>query len=188
MKASHLKSFEEAMAGQFLTKKIHCPVHLSGGNEKQLIKIFKNIAPKDYVFSTHRNHYHYLLHTRNWDMLAEQILYKNDSMHTCDVEHNFYSSSIVAGCVAIAVGVALALKLKKDKRKVWCFIGDGATDEGWFYEAVKYAGAQDLPVTYIVEDNNRSVAANKKQRWGKIIYYNYKCGYPHCGTGKWVTF
>jgi len=190
MNADHLKQFEDTIAEQFKAKKIHCPIHLSSGNFKQLISIFKNIAKDDYVFSTHRNHAHYLLHTRDFDRLAEQILKGNDSMHTCDVERKFYSSSIVAGCVAIAAGVALALKMKGSKQKVWVFCGDGAVDEGWFHEALRYAAMQDLPITYVVEDNDRSVVANKKQRWGKgkLIHYKYTCGYPHAGVGEWVTF
>jgi pyruvate dehydrogenase E1 component alpha subunit len=184
MTIEELRHFEKCVADLFKAKWIRCPIHLSGGNERELTALFKLISPADYVFSTHRNHYHYLLHTRNWDRLFKQIL-KGDSMHTCDPKHNFYSSSIVGGCVAIACGVALALKMKKSKQKVWVFVGDGATDEGWFTEALKYATAQELPITYIIEDNDRSVCTNKKQRWGK---YEYICDYPHVGIGEFVNF
>ena len=195
MNAKELQEFEKGIADLFKAGKIRCPVHLSSGNEDILIEIFAGIAKDDYIFSTHRNHLHYLLHTGQWDMLTKQILVNNDSMHTCDPKHNFYSSSIVAGCVAIACGVAYALKLKKSKQRVWCFIGDGATDEGWFWEALKYAESQDLSITYVIEDNDRSVVATKKQRWGpledkvnnKIKIYHYKCAYPHVGIGQWVN-
>lgn len=101
-------------------------------------------------------------------------------MHTIDPAIRFYSSAIVAGTVAIAAGVALALKNKKSKNKVWAFIGDGATDEGWYWEAKHYAEANDLPITYIIEDNNRSVCSSKSQR------YCYKCKWPHAGIGEFV--
>jgi thiamine pyrophosphate-dependent acetolactate synthase large subunit-like protein len=88
--------------------------------------------------------------------------------------------------------------MKRSKQKVWCFIGDGAVDEGWFMEALRYAECRKLPIKYVVEDNNRSVVANVKQRWGegmptlnptdRVIYYKYTCGYPHVGIGKWVSF
>jgi len=195
MTAAELKAFETGIADTFKAKGIRCPIHLSGGNERELIHIFKDIAPWDYVFSTHRNHYHYLLHTGDADGLRDKIL-AGDSMHTCSPKHNFYSSSIVAGCVAIACGVALALKMRGSLKKVWCFIGDGATDEGWFYEATRYALSNDLPITYIVEDNDRSVCTSKNQRWGNsetlsqeiITAYKYKCTWPHAGVGEWVTF
>jgi TPP-dependent pyruvate/acetoin dehydrogenase alpha subunit len=193
--AQQLIEFEQEIAELFKEKKIHCPIHLSGGNEEQLIEIFKEVKPGDIVFSTHRNHYHYLLHSGNFGRLKDQIL-KGDSMHTCDCW--FYSSSIVAGCVSIAAGMALALKMKGSTRRVWCFIGDGATDEGWVFEAVRFAHANDLPIKYIVEDNNRSVESDMHQRWGghhqpnfesdKVMRYEYKCAWPHCGCGEWVTF
>lgn len=199
MTKEELIAFEKGIADQFKAIQIKCPIHLSGGNEEQLIEVFGYIKSYDYVFSTHRNHYHYLLHTGDEEGLFNQILYENDSMHTCDPKRNFYSSSIVAGCVAIACGVALALKMKGSKQKVWCFIGDGACDEGWTQEAMKFATMQDLPITYIVEDNNRSVCSNIEQRWGteavlnfptnrKVSYYSYECTYPHAGCGEWVTF
>ena len=118
-------------------------------------------------------------------------------MHTCNPEKHFYSSSILSGCVAIACGVAMALKMKGSKRKVWCFIGDGASDEGWYCEALRYAMTQDLPVTFILEDNDRSVCTTKEQRWGALLYstnysksihYAYKCKWPHVGIGQFVKF
>ena len=200
MTKTDLVNFESKIAELFKQGKIRCPIHLSSGNEEQLIQLFKDIAPWDYVFSTHRNHYHYLLHTDDAQGLMEKIL-SGDSMHTCDPKWHFYSSSIVAGCVSIACGVALALKMKDSIKKVWCFIGDGAADEGWFTEALKYAVTMDLPIVYVLEDNNRSVESSTKQRWGvdyrytndsrfrsKLLVYEYNCGYPHTGDGEWVTF
>lgn len=196
MTTVELQAFEKEIADLFLKGKIKCPIHLSGGNIEELRCIFQDILSHDYVFSTHRNHLHYLLHTDDFDGLKKRIL-AGDSMHTCNPEHNFYSSSIVAGCVAIAAGVAYALKLDGSKQKVWCFIGDGATDEGWFQEAVKWATTNDLPITYVIEDNNRSVDTAVKERWGsdmdfpvnsKVLCYSYKCTYPHVGVGKFVTF
>lgn len=196
MTIEDLRAFEKEIAGLFEQGKIKCPVHLSSGNEYKLIEIFKQIYSWDYVFSTHRNHLHYLLHTDDVEGLRAKILL-GDSMHTCSPKEYFYSSSIVAGCVAIAAGVAYALKLQGSKRKVYCFVGDGACDEGWLQEAVKYAVTQDLPITYVIEDNNRSVCSSVLQRWGmdityplgpKVIYYSYICNYPHAGIGKWVQF
>ena len=194
--AQKLIAFEKEIAELFKAGEIHCPVHLSGGNESQLIEIFKHIYSRDYIFSTHRNHFHYLLHTGDFDGLRQRIL-AGDSMHTCSPEHHFYSSSIVAGCVAIAAGVALALKMKGSPQKVYCFVGDAATDMGWFQEALKYASTMDLPIKYVIENNDRSVCTSTEQRWGKkvnfvaadkVIVYNYKCEWPHCGCGEWVTF
>jgi pyruvate dehydrogenase E1 component alpha subunit len=82
MNAQELKTFETRIAELFKDKKIRCPIHLSSGNEEQLIHIFNSILSRDYVFSTHRNHLHYLLHTGDKEGLEKKIL-GGDSMHTC---------------------------------------------------------------------------------------------------------
>lgn len=200
MTKQELIDFEKDVALLFESGQIKCPIHLSGGNEDQLIEIFKGIAEDDYVFSTWRNHLHYLLHTGDKDGLMEKIL-AGDSMHTCSPSHNFYSSSIVGGTVAIATGVAMALKRKHSEQKVVCFVGDGGCDEGFFWEALRYAQGQDLNLTFVVENNDRSVETSIKNRWGeldnwvstlieedKIMYYEYRADGPHCGIGKHVQF
>src|SRR5437773_7373114 len=60
--ADDLRAFERGIADDFEAGKIHAPIHLSGGNEDQLIEIFQEIKRGDWVFSTYRNHYHALLH------------------------------------------------------------------------------------------------------------------------------
>ena len=135
--------FEDEIKKLWEQAKIPYPVHFSGGNEEQLIEIFKEIKPKDYVFSTHRGHYHYLLHGGSTKSLERKIM-TGDSMHIFNKKLNFLTSSIVAGTPTIATGVALALKKKNSKNKVWCFVGDGAEDEGHFYEAVRYVDGHNL--------------------------------------------
>jgi len=165
-------------------------VHFCGGNEDQLIDIFKNISEGDYVLSTHRSHYHYLLAGGSEKSLEEKIL-KGDSMFIFDKKINFLTSSILAGTTSIACGVAFAIKEKGQNQKVWCFIGDGAEEEGHFYEAVRYVDGWNLPCTFIIEDNDRSDGTNKEQRRGKsnfiwpgcVIKYEYKSTFPHAGTG-----
>lgn len=198
MNRKDLMVFEQKIADLYDDGELPYLIHLSGGNEDQLIGIFKQISKGDYVFSTHRNHYHYLLHGGNPDRLEEMIR-NGKSMFVFNRRLNFYSSSIVCGTAAIAAGVAWALKRKGSKQKVWCFLGDGAEDEGHFYEAARYVDGQGLPCTFIIEDNDRSVIASKKERWGKstvgfklpcIYKYKYKATWPHGGTGsgKWLEF
>lgn len=192
-----LISFEKVVYDLFEEGKLPYLIHLCGGNEDQLINIFKDIKDEDWVFSTHRTHYHYLLKGGSESSLLGRIK-SGDSMFVFSKMLNFFSSSILAGCAGISVGVAMALRLKKSTAKVWCFIGDGAEDEGHFYEAVRFATNMDLPVTFIVEDNDRSVDTNKELRGSggcflqssKIIRYHYNPTYPHAstGSGKMVKF
>jgi len=165
-------------------------VHLCGGNEDQLIEIFKIINEGDYILSTHRSHYHYLLAGGSIDALVKKVTDGN-SMFIFDKKLNFFTSSILAGTASIACGIAYVLKEQKSNKKVWCFIGDGAEEEGHFYEAVRYVDGWDLPCTFILEDNNRSDGTNKMQRRGHsefnwprcVLKYDYTITYPHAGTG-----
>ena len=193
LKKEELLEFEEEIKELFLDKKIHAPVHLSKGNETQLIKIFQDIKKEDWVFSTHRSHYHALLKgvDRNW--LKNEILEKR-SICIHNKKCKFFSSAIVAGVIPIAVGTALGIKKQNKKNKVWVFIGDMAAEMGIAYESMKYSGGFELPITFIIEDNGVSVDTPTKKVWGEsgksadIIKYKYERGYPHQGCGIWVTF
>lgn len=191
---NELIEFENEIEKLFEDGKLPYPIHFSGGNENQLLKIFRNIKKRDWIFSTHRSHYHYLLKGGDSKKLKQKIACGN-SISIMDQKLNFLSSGIVAGCCAIAVGVSLALKREKSKSKVFCFIGDAGCDEGHFYEAARYVEGWNLPCTFIVEDNGLSVDTPKKARYGKsdighfkcIIRYKYKRKYPHVQTGKLVS-
>lgn len=179
-------------------------LHLCGGNEDQLIEIFTRIEPGDWVFSSHRNHYHALLSGMNPDRL-EHLIRTGNSMFvfgSTDDERarmpvNFLTSSVLAGTCCIAAGVAHRIKheWRKDPSSrvphVWCFLGDGAEDEGHFYEAVRFVDGHQLPCTFIIEDNDRSVDTSRADRrghgqmiWPECVHrYHYKPTYPHAGSG-----
>jgi len=170
------------------------PIHLSGNNENELIKIFKSIKKNDWVISNWRNHYHALLHGIPIRILRKKIL-DGKSMSINSKKYKFYSSSIVSGGIPIGVGLGMALKRKKSKSKVFIFLGDMAYETGIFHEAYKYVKNFKLPVKFIVEDNGLSTNTPTKKAWGKlskikkdIRYYKYKRIFPHHGTGSWVLF
>jgi TPP-dependent pyruvate/acetoin dehydrogenase alpha subunit len=170
------------------------PIHLSGNNENELIKIFKSIKKNDWVISNWRNHYHALLHGIPIRILRKKIL-DGKSMSINSKKYKFYSSSIVSGGIPIGVGLGMALKRKKSKSKVFIFLGDMAYETGIFHEAYKYVKNFKLPVKFIVEDNGLSTNTPTKKAWGKlskikkdISYYKYKRIFPHHGTGSWVLF
>lgn len=189
-----LINFEKKVKEVYEAGKIRGPVHLSGNNEDILIEIFKSVDKNDWVFSSWRNHYHALLHGIEEDELFRKIL-DGRSMSINSKDRNFYSSSIVGGIIPIALGSAMALKKKKSKNKVWCFIGDMTFETGVFHECYKYAKNFDLPLKFVVEDNNLSTNTPTDLTWNKkseipsdIIYYKYERLYPHHGTGSWVLF
>lgn len=199
-----LIDFERGIAEDFEKGNIHSPIHLSGGNEDNLLSIFEYIRDEDYVICSHRSHYHYLLKG------GDEIKFLNElhglesgicqgkarSMNICDPSINFYSTAIVAGGCAIACGIGLGLRKQGSKAQVYCFVGDGAEDSGHFMEAVRFGMGRKLPVTFIIEDNDYSTNSTKKDRWhnyspivgDNIIRYSYKRTWPHVGMGKRIQF
>tara|TARA_B100001093_G_C26724705_1_gene969386 strand:- start:206 stop:853 length:648 start_codon:yes stop_codon:yes gene_type:complete len=190
-----LIDFEDDIISHWENGEITGPIHLSNGNEEQLIKIFNKIGINDWVFSTWRSHYHALLHGVEPQVLKQKIL-DGKSITIVDKDSKFYSSAIVTGTLPIALGVAKSLKLKGSDEKVWVFLGDMAFESGIFYEVHKYARNYELPLHFIVEDNGVSTNTPTGATWNNIqreipedvIFYKYESKYPHYGTGKWVVF
>jgi len=193
--AQDLMDFEVRVKEVYEKGSIKAPIHLSKGNESQLIDIFQYVHPEDWVFSSWRNHYHALLHGYPQDKLFDWIV-SGGSMSTNSSDHKFYSSAIVGGIIPIALGAAKALQLKNSERRVWCFIGDMTFETGTFYEAHKYAKNFNLPLQFVVEDNNMSTNTPTDLTWNgvkrdipeNVIHYSYERGFPHHGTGSWILF
>jgi len=186
--------FENKIVESWDAGKIRGPVHLSGGNEKPLIEIFKRISENDWVFSTWRSHYHALLKGVSPDWLESEIL-NGRSISIINKEKKFYSSAIVGGIIPIATGVAMSNKRDNKNEIVWCFIGDMTFETGTFMENYKYIKNFELPVRFVVEDNGVSTNTPTIETWGKkdeipneVVYYEYEKHWPHYGTGKWVVF
>ena len=186
-----LINFENSIVDLYFDNKLPFLFHLSGGNEDQLIEIFKDVKEGDYVLSNHRSHYHALLHGIPEDTVRDRIL-NGRSMFIFDKNRNFFTSAIIGGLPAIAAGIAWALKRKGSSQKVWCFLGDGNEDSGHLREAARYVDGWDLPCKFIIEDNQRSVDTPTNQRWGKslvpesfedcVTRYVYEPKYPHART------
>ena len=189
-----LITFERKIADLWEAGKIRGPIHLSGGNEKELVEIFGKVKSGDWVFSTWRSHYHALLKGVDPSWLEKEIL-DGKSITIVNKEHKFYSSAIVGGIIPIALGVAMQLKADNSTDKVWCFIGDMAFETGIFYEMHKYATNYNLPIQFVVEDNGVSTNTPTFETWNSkkpipdnVIYYKYEKQWPHYGTGKWIMF
>jgi pyruvate dehydrogenase E1 component alpha subunit len=189
-----LIQFENDIVQKWEDGKIRGPIHLSNGNEEHLIEIFKRISKNDWVFSTWRSHYHALLKGISPQWITNEIL-DGKSITLCKIDEKFYSSAIVGGTLSIALGVAMGIKEKGSDEKVWVFVGDMSFESGIFYEVHKYARNFDLPVYFIVEDNDVSTYTPTEATWNTkkdipsdVIHYKYKSKYPHYGSGKWVVF
>jgi len=204
-----LIDFEQDISEIYKTGKIKGPIHLRGGNEECLIHIFKDIKPEDYVFATWTNHLEALLKGIPKEKIKEKIL-AGESMAMNFPEYNFYTSAIVGGIGPIATGVAWAIKEKKENRLIHCFIGDMTLLAGVISECIRYSINFDLPIHWIIGDNNKSVDTQTDLCWGQdvrkdyfryrkeiednrynnvaISYYSYVNKWPHSGVGSFVSF
>lgn len=202
MEITHSKeeliAFETDIADTFNSGLIKAPVHLYYGNEDKMIEVFKKVKKIDWVFCTWRSHYQCLLKGVPPEEIKKDIL-DGKSITLCFPEYKIYSSAIVTGNIPIATGTALDIKRKGSDEHVWCFVGDMASETGTFFENWKYAINHDLPITYVIENNGKSVCTITNEAWGcdepyfanetrKIIYYEYNTKYPHAGAGKRIQF
>ena len=176
-----IRSVEERIAKEYPKNEIRCPTHLSIGQEGVPAAISTLVDVQDYFVSTHRGHAHYLAKGGDLNkMIAE--LYgkktgcsggKGGSMHLIDKDMGFMgTSAIVGNSIPLGVGLGLSIKLQNKKLISCIFIGDGAIEEGVFYESLNFAVLKKLPVLFICENNLYSVYSplNVRQPEGRSIY------------------
>ncbi len=195
MEAQELIDFENSIAAEYERGEIPYPIHLSSGNEQILVDIFREIKPTDWVFNSWRSHLHALLHGVPPDKLRGAI-HEGHSIALNFPEHRFHCSAIVGGILSIAVGVALAIKRGGGSERVWVFSGDMTAHTGIFDECYRYSRCLELPIKFIIEDNNLSVKTPTDLIWGptawvankSLDYYHYQSRWPHSGTGVRVDF
>lgn len=197
MTASELIAFEADIAERFNRGEIRAPIHLHGGCEEQLIKIFRTIAREDWVCSNWRSHYHALLHGIPADLVRAEIM-AGRSMTLCFPEYRMISSAIVGGILPIATGIAWEIKRQRGTNKVWAFMGDMTSLTGIASECARYARGFDLPIRFIVEWNGKSVCTDTMSAWGndedKIdglpnsYTFRYENPWPHSGAGRRISF
>jgi len=90
---------------------------------------------------------------------------KGGSMHLIDVAHGVMGASAVVGTtIGHAVGYAYALRFQRKDSVVVSFFGDGATDEGVFYESLNFAALKKLPVIFICENNSYAIHTHQLRR------------------------
>jgi pyruvate dehydrogenase E1 component alpha subunit len=145
---------------------MRCPVHLSIGQEIPSAIFQQVVKAGDSAISTHRAHAHYLAMGGNLPKMIAEIYGKvtgcskgrGGSMHLIDLEKGFLgSSAIVGNSIPVGVGVGYAKQLNHDESVSFIFLGDGAAEEGSFYESANFAAVHKLPVVFVLENNLYSV-------------------------------
>lgn len=157
-----IRKFEETVADLISKKEIVTPCHLYIGEEAVATGVCSALRKDDYVFSTHRSHGHYIAKGGDLKTLMAELFCRvggcskgrGGSMHIASPDLGLPgSSAIVAGTIPLAVGAAYSFLLQRKDNVSVVFFGDGAADEGVFYESLNLASLKKLPVIFVCENN-----------------------------------
>jgi len=157
-----LRRCEQALIDEYHpADEIRCPVHFCLGQEAVPAALSLLLGGDDYMFSHHRSHGYYLAKGAPMKMLFAELYGKcgganggiAGSQEISAHDYRFYSGAILSGATGIAVGTAMALKSQEEDAIVCAGFGDGATDEGVFWEAIGLAAVRHLPMVFLCENN-----------------------------------
>ena len=162
----YVRLVEEEIAARYPGEQLRCPVHLSIGQEGVPAGFALAVLDTDYAVSTHRGHAHYLAKGGDLGAMIAEIYGKSTgcskgkggSMHLIDLAVRFMgSTAIVGNSIPIGVGLGLSSQLRASDDVSCIFLGDGAVEEGVFFESLNFAAVKKLPVLFICENNLYSV-------------------------------
>lgn len=170
-----IRNTEEKIREYYMENQMKTPMHLSMGEEAIAAGVCHALDPEDQVFGTYRSHGIYLAKTGETDKFFAELYGKKTgvakgkagSMHLSAPELGFLgTSAVVATFIPVAVGASFANKYKKNGKLVAVFFGDGATDEGAFWESINVACLKKLPIIFVCEDNDLAIHSHVSERRG----------------------
>ena len=157
-----IRSAEEKLIELYNAGHIKAPIHLSIGQEAVAVGVMAALKPEDKIVSTHRCHGHYLAKGGDMGKMMAEILGKatgccrgyGGTMHLFDHKAgHVISAPLVGASIAFAVGIAMASKMKGENKVAAAFFGDGAVEEGIFWESLNFASTHRLPILFVCENN-----------------------------------
>ncbi|MEO8416161.1 MAG: thiamine pyrophosphate-dependent enzyme [Ginsengibacter sp.] len=159
-KAITIRTVEEKFMNLFSEGKLNGTVHTCVGQEFSAIAFAGQLDKKDFIFSNHRCHGHYIAFTGDVRGLIAELMGKasgtsggiGSSQHLCN--HNFFSNGIQGGIVPVAAGYAFGNKLKNNGAIGMVFIGDGTLGEGVLYETLNIISKWEIPLLIVCENNH----------------------------------
>jgi TPP-dependent pyruvate/acetoin dehydrogenase alpha subunit len=168
-----LRRMEEALLREYHpADEMRCPMHFCIGQEAMPAALSLLVEPEDYLFSHHRSHGYYFAKGAPLRELFAEVYGKETGASggkagSQDISHHasrFYSGAILSGAVSIAVGAAFGLQIRKSRNISISGFGEGATDEGAFWEGVNYAGVRKLPILFVCENNRYATYSDQLKR------------------------
>lgn len=166
---------EEKIRREYFKDEMKTPVHLGLGQEAIAVGVCHVLPPKTKTFGTYRNHALYLAVTEDTDSFFAELYGKvtgpgkgkAGSMHLSAPDRGLMATSaVVATTIPLAVGAALANDYRGSEALVASFFGDGALEEGVFWESLNFACLRRLRVLFVCEDNGLAIHTPTSQRQG----------------------
>ena len=166
--------FEDKCAEMYYRGRMFGFVHLYNGQEAVSTGVIKAMrTDEDYVCSTYRDHVHALsAGVPPREVMAELFgkatgcsKGRGGSMHMFSSEHKLLGGyAFVAEGIPVATGAAFQTKYRRDAlsdtnadQVTACFFGDGASNNGQFFECLNMAALWKLPIIYVVENNKWAI-------------------------------
>jgi len=174
-KAYLIRRAEDAIRANYASDKMKTPMHMSTGAEAIAVGVCQALRPQDQILGTYRSHGIYLAKTGETDAFFAEMYGKapgvargkGGSMHLTAPDYGLICSSAIVGTtIPVAVGAAYANRMQKNGKVVTVFFGDGAVDEGVFWESLNSACVMNLQVLFVYEDNGIAVHVPAEQRHG----------------------
>ncbi|MCC6877151.1 MAG: SCP2 sterol-binding domain-containing protein [Sandaracinaceae bacterium] len=160
---SLIRHFEERLAEAWKDGALPtAAIHLSTGQEAVAVGVCFALGPDDVIATTHRGHGHMLAQGAPPDRMMAEIFGKETglcagkggSMHVTDASVGAIGANgIVGSSPILATGAALAFQQTGRANVAVAFMGDGATNQGMFHEALNLASVWKLPVLFVIENN-----------------------------------
>src|SRR5215210_4110479 len=157
-----IRRFEERAGQMYAKNKVGGFLHLAIGEEATIVGAVRAMREADYLISTYRSHGHALARGTDPDRVMAELFGRQDgvskgrggSMHMFDLERRFMGGyGIVGGNLPLAAGLALSSDYRGDGDVTLCMMGDGAANQGTFGETLNLAALWDLPVVFMVVNN-----------------------------------
>ncbi len=160
---SLIRAFEELLARAYADGEVPTEaIHLSIGQEATAVGVCFALRADDYIATTHRGHGHMLAKGADLDGMMAELLGKSTglcagkggSMHVTEAAVGAIGANGIVGASPLAaIGAAHAAVQRGSDQVAVAFLGDGATNQGMFHEALNFAAVFDLPAVFVVENN-----------------------------------
>ena len=161
-----IRRCEEYIVEHYRLDGMRTPMHMSMGSEAIAAGICHSLGSVGQVLGTYRSHAVYLARTENIEEFFAEMYGKSTSkmkgkagsMHLASpLEGALGSSAVVGSCLSVGVGAGYANKLNKSGKIVAVFFGEGALEEGTFFESLNIACLKKIPIIFVCEDNGLAI-------------------------------